>query len=76
VPVNVTPSAQTARVALLRPDHSNGTSTCQKDVLLQGDNNSTLTCTLDVTGVWKVRILGRAQESVGAYFVGVEQISS
>jgi hypothetical protein len=63
-------------VALLRPDNSNGTSTCQKDVILQGDNNITLTCTLDVTGVWKVRILGRAQESVGAYFVGVQQISS
>ncbi|MEO8396388.1 MAG: hypothetical protein ABI700_25570 [Chloroflexota bacterium] len=62
-------------VVLLRPDNSNGTSTCEKDAILQGDNNITLTCTLDTSGTWKVRILGREKESVGAYFVGVQQVN-
>ena len=62
-------------VVVLRPDDSDGTSTCDKDAILQGDNNITLTCTVDMTGIWKVRILGREKESVGAYFVGVQQMS-
>ena len=62
-------------VVVLRPDDSDGTSTCDKDAILEGDNNITLTCTVDVTGIWKVRILGREKESVGAYFVGVQQMS-
>ncbi len=62
-------------VVLLRPDNSNGISTCEKDTILEGDNNITLACTLDTTGIWKVRILGREKESVGAYFVGVQSMS-
>ncbi len=62
-------------VVVLRPDDSDATN-CQADAILQGDNNITLTCPLDATGTWKVRILGRAGESVGAYFVGVQQIQS
>ncbi len=63
-------------VALLRPDDSDATTLCQRDTILQGDNNITLTCPLDTSGVWKVKVLGREGESVGAYFVGVEQIQS
>lgn len=63
-------------VVLLRPDNSDATPGCERDAILQGDNNITLTCSLDASGTWKVRILGRASESVGAYFVGVEQMRS
>ncbi len=61
-------------VIVLRPNDSDATSTCQRDTIIQGDNNLTLTCPIDVTGTWKVRILGRAGESVGAYFVGVQEM--
>jgi hypothetical protein len=63
-------------VVVLRPDGSNATSTCERDAILQGDNNITLTCAITVNGTWRVRILGRDQESVGAYFVGVQPIRS
>ncbi len=63
-------------VVLMRPDDSAATNLCESNVILQGDNNITLTCPLDVTGTWKVRILGREGESVGAYFVGVQKIQS
>lgn len=63
-------------VVVMRPDGSNATPTCQRDAILQGDNNITLTCPVDVGGEWKVRLLGRANESVGAYFVGVEALRS
>ncbi len=61
-------------VVVLRPDGSQATGLCESSVILQGDNNITLTCPLDVTGTWSVRILGREGESVGAYFVGVQPI--
>jgi hypothetical protein len=61
-------------VVLLRPNGSNATGGCERGTILQGDNNITLTCVLDTTGTWKIRILGRQGESVGVYFVGVEQM--
>lgn len=63
-------------VVVMRPDGSNATRQCERDAILQGDNNITLTCSIDAGGTWKVRILGRAGESVGAYFVGVETLSA
>ncbi len=63
-------------VVVLRPDGSDATPKCNRDAILQGDNNLTLICPIDVNGTWKVRILGRERESVGAYFVGVEAMSS
>jgi hypothetical protein len=62
-------------VVVMRPDNSDFTSKCDQDAILQGGNNVTLTCTIDTPGLWKVRILGRDKESVGAYFVGVEAMS-
>lgn len=59
-------------VVVLRPDNSDATPGCSRDAILQGDNNLTLICPIDAAGTWKVRILGRERESVGAYFVGVE----
>ena len=61
-------------VVLLRPDGTDATVECTRDTILQGDNNVALTCRLDATGEWRLRILGREGESVGAYFVGVEQL--
>ena len=62
-------------VVVLRPDDSDATPKCDRDAILAGDNNVTFTCTIDTSGIWKVRILGRDKESVGAYFVGVQQMS-
>ena|GEM_PF-1238165 len=63
-------------VVVLRPDDSEATDLCERNTILQGDNNLALTCVLDADGVWKVRILGRDAESVGAYFVGIEQMGA
>lgn len=63
-------------VVILRPDETNATDQCETGTILQGDNNITLTCLLDTTGMWKVRILGRETESVGAYFVGIEPMGA
>ncbi len=63
-------------VVVVRPDGSDATPKCEHDTIIQGDNNVTLTCEIDITGTWKVRILGRQGESVGAYFVGVEPIQA
>lgn len=63
-------------VVVLRPDETDATAQCERGTILQGDNNITLTCPLDTSGVWKVRILGRETESVGAYFVGIEPMGA
>lgn len=63
-------------VVVLRPDDSDATELCERDTILQGDNNLALTCALDANGEWKVRILGRETESVGAYFVGIEPMGA
>jgi hypothetical protein len=63
-------------VVVLRPNDSDATSACEHNTILQGDNNLTLICRIDDSGTWKVRILGRDQESVGAYFVGAERMGS
>ncbi|MDX1996021.1 MAG: serine/threonine-protein kinase [bacterium] len=39
--------------------------------LLGGEANTTITCMIDQTGTWRVRVLGIEGESIGAYFVGV-----
>ncbi len=61
-------------IALVRPNGSDATKRCERGNILQGDNNITLICDIDAGGTWKVRILGRRDESVGAYFVGVERM--
>lgn len=63
-------------VVVLRPDETDATDQCERGTILEGDNNITLTCLLDTSGVWKVRILGRETESVGAYFVGIEPMGA
>lgn len=63
-------------VVLLNPSGENVTSICDRDSLLQdGDNGVTLICTVNTTGEWKVRLLGRQGESVGVYFIGVDVLA-
>lgn len=62
-------------IALMRPDGTNAMRDCTRDTILEGDNNIALTCTIDISGSWRVRLTGRQHESTGAYFVGVEHIS-
>lgn len=61
-------------VAVLRPDGSDATAACERNSILQGDNNVTYICDINASGIWSVRILGRDGESVGAYFVGIERM--
>ncbi len=63
-------------VVVLRPNNTDATPTCDRNAILQGDNNVTFTCLIDADGLWKVRILGRDHESVGAYFVGAERMGN
>ncbi len=61
-------------VVVLRPDGSDATPACDRDAILEGDNNVTYICTIDSTGTWIVRVLGREQESVGAFFIGEQMM--
>lgn len=61
-------------VAVIRPDGSDATTDCEQSSILEGDNNVTYICDIDDGGTWSVRILGRDNESVGAYFVGIERM--
>lgn len=42
--------------------------------LLGGQGNVTFECSINQSGLWRVRILGVQGESTGAYFVGVEKL--
>jgi hypothetical protein len=59
-------------VAILDSSGRDRTADCDRSAILEGDNNVVYQCPIDRAGTWRVRILGRNGESVGAYFVGVE----
>lgn len=61
-------------VVVLRPDGTDAGTDCQRGQILEGDNNITLICHIDMAGTWSVRILGRDGESVGVYFIGIERM--
>lgn len=61
-------------IAVVRPDGSEANASCQRDRILQEDNNLVYICNIDQDGTWYVRIVGRSGESVGIYFVGVERM--
>lgn len=62
-------------VVLLDPDGLDATRLCQRETILEGDNGVGLVCTTTKPGTWRVRVLGRQGESVGAYFIGVERLN-
>lgn len=45
-----------------------------EDQLLGGTGNVQINCLIDVSGEWRVRVLGMRAESVGTYFIGVEHL--
>ena len=49
---------------------------CQRDRILQGDNGAVLSCRIDKTGLWRLRLLGREGESTGVYVVSVERFTA
>ena len=60
-------------VVILNPFDEDSTALCEQDTILRGDNGITFICVLNASGTWKVRVLGRENESVGAYFIGVQK---
>lgn len=44
--------------------------------ILGGEGNVTISCILERSGTYRVRVLGINGESVGAYFAGVERLST
>lgn len=62
-------------VVLVDPDEKNAMDTCETGTMLEGNNGITMTCILDKSGRWSVRIVGREGESVGTYFIGVENLN-
>lgn len=67
-----------ANVLIVNPnDRIVGQDVCEflgEAGLLGGDGNVTFTCRIDISGTWRVRMLGVNGESVGAYFVGIETL--
>lgn len=63
-------------VVLLDPNGQKATHIClNSGNLLAGDNGVAFEeCRINITGDWKLRVLGRREESVGAYFVGVQKL--
>lgn len=73
--LSVAANAVSANVAILAPNGQNYVDFCQRDRILQGgDSNVAFICPISISGVWKVRVLGRNEQSIGAYFVGVERL--
>lgn len=74
--VSLNASQVSRNVVITRPDGTDFTRNCQQQRIIQGDNNVAYTCLITQSGRYAVRILGRAGESVGAYFVGVTTLGS
>lgn len=63
-------------VVIVASDGTDITNRCERETIIAdaGDTGVGFICTLPFTGDYAVRILGRDGESVGAYFIGVEQL--
>jgi hypothetical protein len=70
------PTAQRVNrnIALLDPQGTDAAQRCDRDRIIQGDNGAVITCHIDRSGVWQVRILGRMGESSGAYVVSIGRL--
>jgi hypothetical protein len=69
-----TANSVSRNVVILNPDGESAEGLCMRDRILQGDTGTVLSCRIDGTGVWRVRIFGRDGESTGAYVVSVERL--
>lgn len=62
-------------VAVISPSGRNMIGWCERESILRGeDNNVAYVCRINETGDWRLRILGKAGESVGVYFAGVQNL--
>ena len=61
-------------VMVVDPNNGEAGRRCTIQSMLKDGTNVIYTCYVDVPGTWRVLILGRDQESVGAYFIGVEKL--
>jgi hypothetical protein len=61
-------------IMIVDPNNGEAGRRCETQQMLQDGTNMIYTCMIDVTGEWRVLILGRDTESVGAYFIGVEKL--
>jgi hypothetical protein len=61
-------------VVVADPDERNATKDCIAGNILKGGSNVTLSCVLTKSGTYRVRIIGREGESIGAYFIGVQKL--
>ncbi len=71
------PTAQRVNrnIGVLDPEGKNVETQCNRDQILQGDNGAVITCRIDRSGIWQVRLLGREGESAGAYVVSVGRLT-
>ncbi|MBK8027374.1 MAG: hypothetical protein IPK19_39785 [Chloroflexi bacterium] len=72
--LSLTANRVSRNVAIVAPGGHNIAGECDRDTILEGDNNITFMCDITRSGAYAVRILGRQDESVGAYFIGVERM--
>jgi serine/threonine protein kinase len=74
----VSPTARhvSQNFAVLDPNGQNAERWCQRDQMFSGsgDTNVALTCQINQSGAWKVRLFGIEGESTGAYFITAERI--
>jgi hypothetical protein len=61
-------------ISIVDPNGGEAGQRCDSQPILTDDTNAAFICMIDVPGSWHVLIMGRDQESVGAYFVGVQKL--
>ncbi|MBL8161043.1 MAG: serine/threonine protein kinase [Anaerolineae bacterium] len=64
-------SAVNKNVAIIDPQGGNGKNQCYQDAIIQGDAGVAYICTINMSGEWRIRILGIQGESTGAYVVSI-----
>jgi hypothetical protein len=71
------PTAQNVprNVAIFDADGRDATHRCQRETIIDGSSGAAFVCQVHVAGYWRVRILGRNNESTGAYIVTLERFS-
>ncbi len=72
--ISATAKHVTRNVTIVDPNNGEAGQRCPVEHVLQDDTNVSFVCNVDVPGKWRILIMGRDQESVGAYFVGVRKL--
>lgn len=74
--ISITAKKVSRNVMIVDPQNGEARERCLTQRILDDDTNIAFICNIDMSGRWRVLILGRDQESVGAYFVGVERLDT